>query len=161
MKPEQSNQKKQVRIIRVFSKDMEEDRKVYPALTKVKGISWAISNAICTSLGIEKTKELRDLTEEEMNKIITFRKKLKFPSYLLNRKKDFDSGEDLHLIGVDLELKKSLDIRRLKKIKSYRGYRHTLGLPTRGQRTRSNFRKNRVKGSGIKKKSKKLSNKTL
>ena len=161
MEPELNNQKKQVRIIRVFSKDMEEDRKVYPALTKVRGISWAISNAICTSLGIEKNKELRDLTKEEMNKIITFRENLKFPNYLLNRKKDFDDGKDSHLIGADLELKKSFDLRRLKKIKSYRGYRHTLGLPTRGQRTRSNFRKNRVKGSGIKKKNKKLANKIL
>jgi small subunit ribosomal protein S13 len=53
-----------------------------------------------------------------------------------------------------LELQKEFDIKRLKKIKSYRGFRHMSGLPCRGQRTKSNFRKNRRKGAGIKKKNK-------
>ena len=46
----------------------------------------------------------------------------------------------------------SFAIKRLKKIKCYKGFRHTSGLPVRGQRTRSNFRRNRAKGAGIKKK---------
>ena len=50
---------------------------------------------------------------------------------------------------------KSFDIKRLKKIKSYRGIRHAANLPVRGQRTKSHFRSNRRKGTGIKKKSKK------
>ena len=57
--------------------------------------------------------------------------------------------------GSDLELARDFDIKRLKKIKSYRGIRHVAGLPTKGQRTRANFRKNKKKGAGIKKKSKK------
>ena len=44
--------------------------------------------------------------------------------------------------------------KRLKKIKSYRGLRHAAGLPTRGQRTRSHFRKEKAKGAGIRKKGK-------
>ena len=51
-----------------------------------------------------------------------------------------------------LELQKEFDIKRLKKIKSYRGIRHTLGLPSRGQRTKGNFRPHKMKGVGIKKK---------
>ena len=62
-----------------------------------------------------------------------------------NRQKDFDNGEDVHLNGADLKLKKEFDIKRLRKIKSYRGIRHGAGLPTRGQRTKGNFRKNRKK----------------
>jgi len=56
------------------------------------------------------------------------------------------------LLGNDLELSTEFDIKRLRKIKSYRGIRHMAGLPLRGQRTKSNFRKNRRKGAGIKKK---------
>ena len=46
----------------------------------------------------------------------------------------------MHLTGADLTLSKELDIKRLKKIKSYRGIRHSIGQPVRGQRTRSHFR---------------------
>ena len=54
-----------------------------------------------------------------------------------------------------LELQKEFDIKRLKKIKSYRGLRHSTGQPVRGQRTKSHFRTNRRKSSGINKKEKK------
>jgi small subunit ribosomal protein S13 len=76
------------------------------------------------------------------------------PDYLKNRRMDFETGENKHLISSDLDLKKEFDIKRLKNIKSYRGYRHVAGLPTKGQRTRSHFRKNKAKGAGIKKKKK-------
>ena len=58
----------------------------------------------------------------------------------------------MHKVGTNLELQKEFDISRLKKIRSYRGQRHSSGLPMRGQRTRSHFRKNKKKSVGIKKK---------
>ena len=151
MKQEINNQGK---IIRIMSKDIEDSTKIYLALTRIKGISWAISNAICKNLKIDKSKRIGELTKEELEKITNFREHLQVKKYLFNRKKDFNTGEDKHLIGVELELEKEFDLKRLKKIKSYRGYRHVLGLPVRGQKTRSNFRKNRKKGVGIKKKTK-------
>ena len=45
------------------------------------------------------------------------------------------------MLTNDLDIQKEFDIKRLKKIKSYRGLRHAQGLPVRGQRTRSHFRK--------------------
>ena len=62
---------------------------------------------------------------------------------------DFITGEDSHLLGSNLDLNEELDIKRLKKIRSFRGYRHAMGQPTRGQSTRSHFRTNRKKGVGI------------
>ena len=143
------------RVVRIMSKDMEGKTKVYSGLAKIKGISWSMSNAICNSLKIDKNRKIGSLTEEEMKKISDFVKNPKVPSFLLNRRKDFETGENKHLQGSDLELKQEFDIKRLKKIKSYRGLRHMSNLPSRGQRTRSNFRKNRRRGSGIKKKVKK------
>jgi len=144
--------KNEERIIRILSTDIEGGMKIFPGLTKIKGISWSVSNAICKILKIEKQRKIGSLTAEEIKKISDFVKSIVIPEFLLNRKKDLETGENKHLIGVDLELRNEFDIKRLKKIKSYRGYRHTAKLPVRGQRTRGHFRKNRAKGVGIKKK---------
>jgi small subunit ribosomal protein S13 len=151
-KPYKKDEKKEERLVRILSKDIEGKLNVYAGLTKIKGVSWAISNATCKSLGIKKTKKIGELTDDEINKITNFIKKLEVPGFLKNQQKNFESGEDKHLVGSDLELKTEFDIKRLKKIKSYRGLRHSAGLPTRGQRTKSNFRPNRRRGAGIKKK---------
>jgi len=143
------------RVVRLLSKDIEGKMALYAGLTKVKGISWALSNAICKKLGFDKRKTVGSLTEEELKKITEFMKKPELPKYILNRQKDFETGENKHVIGGDLELRKEFDIKRLKKIKSYKGYRHTAKLPLRGQRTKGNFRPNRKKGGGIKKKNEK------
>ncbi len=142
------------RIVRILSKDIEGGMTVYSGLARIKGISWAFSNALCKSLGIDKNKKISSLSEEEIKKISDFAKKPLLPSYFVNRRKDRETGEDRHLIGVDLDLTKEFDIKRLKQIRNYRGIRHSLGLPVRGQRTKGNFRRNRSKGVGIKKKPK-------
>ena len=146
--------KDEERIIRILSRDIEGGMKVYAGLAKVKGISWGLSNAICKVLNMDKNRKIGSLTEVEIKKISEFVKNPSVPVFLLNRRLDFETGRDKHLTGSDLELQKDFDIKRLKQIRSYRGYRHALGLPSRGQRTRSNFRKNRGKGVGIKKKKK-------
>jgi small subunit ribosomal protein S13 len=144
--------KEEERIVRIMSKDIEGKMKIYPGLTSIKGISWALSNAVCNFLKIDKNRKIGSLTDEEVKRISDFVKNPKLPKYLMNRRNDFETGEDRHVTGVDLEVQKELDIKRLKKIKNYRGMRHVVGLPVRGQRTRSHFRKNKKKGSGIKKK---------
>lgn len=154
---QKTNQEKkhEERIIRILSKDIEGGMKIYPGLTKIKGVSWGLSNAVCNALKIDKNKKIGSLTGEEIKEISEFVKNPKIPGYILNRRKDFNTGEDKQLVSSDLELGTEFDIKRLKKIKSYRGYRHMAGLPTRGQKTRGNFRPNRRKGAGIKKKGKK------
>ncbi|MBD3247653.1 30S ribosomal protein S13 [Candidatus Pacearchaeota archaeon] len=156
-KPEKTQEEKdreaEKKVLRILSKDIEGGMTLYSGLTKIKGISWSMSNAICKKLGLDKKRKIGTLTEEEIKKITDFVKENPdIPKHLKNRRKDFETGENTHLIGSDLELKQEFDVKRLKNIKSYRGYRHVAGLPTRGQRTRSNFRKNRSKGAGIKKK---------
>ena len=151
-KPEPQQKKAEDRVVRLLSKDIEGKTKLYSGLTKIKGVSWGISNSVCRKLGIDKNKKIGALTQTEIEKIEAFLKKPELPFHLKNRRKDFETGDDSHLIGSDLDLKKEFDIKRLKKIKSYRGIRHLTGQPTRGQSTRSHFRTNRKKGSGIKKK---------
>ena len=96
------------------------------------------------------------LSDEEVKKIDDVLKEpLKFhiPVWLFNRCRDVESGENLHLTGANLIFTQENDIKMMKKIRSYKGVRHALGLPVRGQRTKSNFRKNKGKVSlGVKKK---------
>jgi small subunit ribosomal protein S13 len=148
-KEKQESKWEEGNLIRFLSTDIPGNRSIYAGLTRIKGISWNFSNAICNILGIDKNKKISELSEEEKEKIIQFIKNPKLPSFVLNRRKDFDSNQDKHIIGVDLDLQKQFDIKRLKKIKSYRGLRHMLGLPVRGQRTKSHFR--RGKALGVKK----------
>jgi len=147
-----ASKKEEERVVRILSKDISGKLKIYPGLTKVKGVSWAFSNAVCTKLNIDKNRKIGSLTDKEIEIISGFIKNPYLPKFMKNRRSDFETGEDKHLIGTDLELRKEFDIKRLKKIKSYRGYRHMVGLPSRGQRTKSHFRANRRKGAGIKSK---------
>jgi small subunit ribosomal protein S13 len=152
MKPELEKHKHEEKVVRILSTDIEGKLKIYHGLTYIKGVSWSFSNALCNKLKIDKNKKIGSLTEEEIKKISEFIKNPVLPKHLLNRKRDFEGGEDKHLSGSDLDLRRDFDIKRLKKIKSYRGFRHTMGQPTRGQRTKGHFRHNRKKGVGIKKK---------
>jgi len=142
------------KIIRILSTDIEGKMSIYSGLTKIKGVSWSFSNAVCKKLGLDKTRKIGTLTEQEIKKITEFIKNPTLPNFLLNRKRDPGSDKGRHLVISDLDLQKEFDIKRLKKIKSYRGLRHSAKLPLRGQRTKSHFRKNRAKGAGIKKKKK-------
>ncbi len=142
------------RIVRILSTDIEGREGVYPGLAKIKGVSWSLSNAVCKSLDLKKERKIGSLTEDEIKKISAFLKNPPIPVFLLNRRNDFETGENRHLIGTDLDLRKDFDIKRLKKIRSYKGVRHAAKLPVRGQRTKGHFRKNKSKGVGIKKKTK-------
>jgi small subunit ribosomal protein S13 len=65
---------------------------------------------------------------------------------MFNRRKEPETGETKHITTSQVEFIQKMDIDREKKIRSYRGVRHSLGLPVRGQRTRSSFRKGTTVG---------------
>ena len=138
------------RIIRILQTDIPGNRNIYTGLTRIKGVSWSISNAVCILMNMPKTKKIEALSKEEIQKIEDTLKSHKFPEFLLNRRKDFSTGENSHIIGSGLDVTRELDIKRLKKIRSYRGLRHATGQPTRGQSTKSHFRVNRKRGVGLK-----------
>jgi small subunit ribosomal protein S13 len=133
-------------VVRIIATDIPSNSTVYAGLTRIKGISWSIANAICHSLDIERTKKMSSLTETEIERIVDFLKNPNLPSFLMNRRRDIATGYDKHLIKTDLDLQKEFDIRNMKKIRSYKGWRHALGQPVRGQRTKSHFRRGRAIG---------------
>ena len=140
---------------RIFGYDIPGSKNIYLGLTYIKGISWSISNAVCLKLDIPRSKKIFELTKEEISKIESFLKELPIADYLKNRRFDPETGENKHYFGTDLDMKKEFDIKRLIRMRSYKGIRHASGQPVRGQKTRSHFRdRKNKKTAGIKKKEK-------
>src|SRR3989344_8800983 len=85
-------------LIRILSTDIPENISVYAGLTRIKGISWSFSNSICHALKIDKKKKIKELSKEETDKISKFIKEPNLPEFILNRRKDLETGINRHLI---------------------------------------------------------------
>ena len=129
------------KIVRILSKDLRGGMKVYPGLTKVKGISWSFSNALCKVLKIDKNKKIGSLTNEEIAKISDFVKNPKLPEFLMNRRFEFETGKTRHLNGIDLELRNEFDIKRLKKNKSLPWIQTYVRIAIEGAKNKGEFQK--------------------
>ena len=144
-KPSKGSMRK---IIRVGGKDLDGALTVRRALPGVPGVGFMFGNAASKVCGFAG-KTLGELSEDELKKlkdIIENPSKYEIPSWLYNRRFDPEEGKDGHLISAQLELRRKMDINELKKRKCYRGIRHIIGLPVRGQRTRSSFRRSATVG---------------
>lgn len=142
-------------IIRVANTDIDGNKPIHHALTKIKGIGKMFANAICVVAEVDpfqKAGELSDNEVAKINDIVRNPSKNNVPGWLFNRKRDPATDKDEHILTSDLDFIKANDLKQLQKIKCYRGIRHYLKLPVRGQRTRSNFRKNKGKVAGVSKK---------
>ena len=140
-------------LVRVHNTDLNGNKQLIIALQKIKGVGFMFSNMICSMANIPKEKKAGYLTEKEveiLDKILKNPKSFDAPVWMLNRRKDYETGDDGHLITSDLTYVVDNDKKRLQKIKSYKGIRHSVGLPVRGQRTKSNFRRNKGKVTGVK-----------
>ncbi len=140
-------EKRATSIIRIGGKDINGELNIPRALDEIKGIgsnlSHSITHVVETKLGIPKSTHLGDLTEQQIESIEAVIKeptKYGIPAYMLNRRKDFDTGHDIHLIGSDLTFAVRQDVNRDVGIRAWRGYRHQHGQKVRGQHTRSTGR---------------------
>lgn len=112
-------------MARIAGVELQDKWRVEYALTNIRGIGMSLSKKILDELKLEKDKRISELTSDEIAKIAG--KIEEYPT----------EGE--------LARKVRANISRLSTIGSYRGLRHTRGLPVRGQRTRSNARTKRGK----------------
>ncbi len=141
-------------ILRITGTDIDGTLKMPYALKRVKGVNLTLANAILKKAEINPEKRAGFLTDSEVKKIeqiINDPTKSGLPNWLLNRRKDSETGKDLHIIRADLDLRARMDIKQMKELKSWRGYRHAYGLKVRGQRTRNTGRKGKAVGVRVKK----------
>ncbi len=142
-------------IVRVANVDLPGDRPIRVALTNIKGIGINFADVVCVIAGVnkgEKTGMLSETETKKLNDIVQNPGQYGIPSWFFNRRKDYDSGQDMHLLTGTIGFVIDNDLKRLKRIKTLRGVRHQRGLPVRGQRTKSHFRKNKGKVVGVAKK---------
>ena len=108
-------------MARLYGVNLPQEKKIYIALTYIYGIGLTRSKQILKAVGISPDTLVKDLTEADFAKIKAF------------IDANYKVEGDLRQIVKD-------NIRRLKDIKAWRGIRHMIGLPVRGQRTRHNAR---------------------
>jgi len=140
-------------IVRMFGTDVDGNKPIMLGLTSIKGIGFHMAFSIARSLGLDLSRKMGDLSDEEVSRLTkALEDPVSFgvPHWMVNRQKDFETGKDLHLNTSDLIMAVRDDITRMKKIRCYKGVRHERGLKVRGQRTRSTGRKGLV--VGVKKK---------
>ena len=134
-------------IIRIKGTDIVSDKMIGIGLTAIAGVDYNLSRAVLHVAKMDHTIVVDSLSEKDIEKledIIDNPIKFGIPTWYVNRRNDYVSGENMHLTGSDIRLTLRDDVNRLRKIRAYKGIRHELGLPVRGQRTKSSFR-----GSGV------------
>ena len=111
-------------MARIAGVDIPREKQVVVSLTYIHGIGPSSSQQILTAANVAQATRVRDLTEEEVNRLReVIDKRFK--------------------VEGDLRREVSLNIKRLMEIGSYRGLRHRRNLPVRGQRTKTNARQRR------------------
>jgi len=106
---------------RVIGTDIPDNKRLEISLTYIFGIGRTLSNQIIEKLGLNKNMRARELTEDQIGKL----------NALLSAE---------YVVEGDLRRQVQNNIKRLIGIHCYRGQRHRIGLPVRGQRTRTNAR---------------------
>ena len=109
-------------MARIAGVNVPDAKRVNIALTYISGIGRAKAREICDACGIDRSRRMNDMSEDELNLI----------------RQEIESGK--YLIEGDLRREISINIKRLMDMKSYRGLRHRAHLPVRGQRTSTNAR---------------------
>ena len=140
-------------IVRVVGTDVDGSKKVVYGLGKIRGVGTSFSYAVVKAARVNPESRTGSLSETEISRIedvIRDPGKHGIPGRLFNRRKDLETGRDMHIVGPDLVLRQKADIDFMKDIRTWKGIRHSLGLKVRGQRTRTTGRSG--KAVGVKKK---------
>ncbi len=130
-------------IVRIANTDIDGNKKLIHGLSSIKGIGRHLSTFIIQKTGLDRNTKMGYLKEDQIetikNAITSIQEEA--PSWMLNHRKNYETGENIHIIGPQIDLRLRDEINIMKKIRSYKGIRHERGLTVRGQRTRANNRK--------------------
>jgi len=129
-------------FVRVGTTDLDGTAKVESALLEMDGVGRRVARTVAAEVGVSPRDTLGKLDEDKIEAIKDAIQNFDGigPSWMVNREKDLTTGEDLHVVGTDLEIVHEEDINRMKKIRSYKGIRHRQGKKVRGQRSKSTGR---------------------
>ena len=103
-------------IIRIANSDVSGEERLAYALTSIRGIGLRISNAIINKLNLDSERLAGKLSDKEVESIEEAIENINeyVPKWLLNRQNDYDSGEDIHPVSIDLKMLHVDDVNRMK-----------------------------------------------
>jgi small subunit ribosomal protein S13 len=129
-------------LVRLVNTDLDGKKPFATALTYVPGVSHRLANVIAKDTGIDPKMRIGKLSDDQLTQVAEAIENIDemVPVWMLNRRKDIETGDDRHMVGSEITIMLREDLNRLKKIRSWRGHRHERKLPTRGQRTKNNGR---------------------
>ena len=134
-------------VIRIVGKDLKGELDLARALAQIKGIGQnlavAVAKIVEAQFSIAKTTPVGELTDDQIAKIETVLKdpaKFGVKLFMLNHRRDIESGKDKHLVATDLTFQTRQDVQRHKDTRDWVGWRHLIGQKVRGQRTRNTGR---------------------
>ena len=135
-------------LVRISNTDINGESPLYLGLTNIEGIGRRVSIKIVDDLGFDRKQRIGDMSDEEIEKIQAAVGNIheSLPNWMMNRQKDYNTGDDVHLVSSEVMVARRDDINRFKKIRSYKGIRHERGHKVRGQRLKSNGRTGLVLG---------------
>jgi small subunit ribosomal protein S13 len=131
-------------IVRIAGKDVDGSKKLVVALSEIRGIGYNLAQLLLQQLNIDPNTRTGYVKEEDVAHIEEALKdptRVNIPVWYLNRRKDIETGKDMHLITSDLDMTLRNDLERERIAQSWRGIRHMYGLKVRGQRTRTTGRR--------------------
>jgi small subunit ribosomal protein S13 len=141
-------------IVRVLGTNVDGNRQLVFGLSEIPGIGIRFATSMVRIVGMDPTQRIGFVNEKDLEKLEDIAKnplKHGIPGWMLNRRKDYRTGEDRHIVSSDLAYLVKLDIDRMRRIKCWRGIRHALNLKVRGQRTRTTGRSGLIMGVARKK----------
>ena len=129
-------------FVRIGGTDLDGTKSVERGLTDLKGIGQRTARLVTDAAGVDRTETFGLLDDDEIEDIVDVVENFAdhVPEWMVNRQKDFFTGETSHVVGTDLDEKRRHDINRMQMIDSYKGIRHQRGQKVRGQRTKSTGR---------------------
>ncbi len=129
-------------IVRLADTDLDGNRPMVYALAGIKGVGLRVAQIVTDALGVPRDEKIGNLSDKQVDELGAIIEDLpsQVPPWALNRRKDYWTGEDVQLVGVEVEMRKREDVNRMRMVRSYRGIRHETGQKVRGQRTRNNGR---------------------
>ena len=130
-------------IVRIVNTDIDGNKPTVVGLQSIKGVGKRVAEVVVQKAGVDRAVKIGTLDEattDELAKLVSSYSDYA-PNWAINRQQDYETGEDHHIVGNELDMVLKDDINRLKMIRCYRGQRHETGHKVRGQRTRSNGRR--------------------
>lgn len=136
-------------IVRVHGTSLDGTKPVPYALCDIKGVGIRLARSIVKKADLDQRQRIGNLSEAEVKRLgdmLEVPGERGLPTWMLNRRKDPETGGDLHLLTSDLTLRVKSDVDLMREIRSWKGERHAKGLKVRGQRTKTTARKGRSIG---------------